>query len=392
MGMDNYVINITVINITVKLITLIPGIREGHHMPYEQDWVDEKSIRELCGLVSICTIDPGYPRSFVKHERPDWVSVEVDGNGRHLIGLENVQALSGSEVEYFGDMTSTKRLFSQVVGCGYEHPGMMWFSKEDGGEKKEFVYYPDRRIIASSKLPSEWSENYDDLNDDKKQKLSDFRLDVVIPYGDGDDSIIWNGLSGYTRARSCFDHKLDLLQGYGCECVEYHLFIDNKNVLDLRSRHVLNLMDHMLSEQDGRCRTFSRVFLSHPGGMIEYRLDSESAVYHDYRFPNGFEKVDLDANIRQVRGWDGRDVTSILSKVKGGFLHMEADRDLELPVDECIRRHVVKRDDVQCRCGEDIEDMVAEKRLKGNPYMLKYELDSTDDEETPSDNDDDMGM
>ena len=59
-------------------------------MPYEQDRVDEKSIREFCGLASICMIDPAYPRSFVKHERPDWVSVEVDGNGRHLIGLENV--------------------------------------------------------------------------------------------------------------------------------------------------------------------------------------------------------------------------------------------------------------------------------------------------------------
>ena len=375
MGMDNYVINITVINITVKLITLIPGIREEHDMPYEQDRVDGKSIREFRGLVSICAIDPEYPRSFVKHERPDWVSMEVDDSGRHLIGLENVQALSGSEVEYFGDMTSTKRLFSQVVGCGYEHPWMMWFSKEVGGEKKDFVYYPDRRIIASSKLPSEWSENYDDLNDDKKQKLSDFRLEVVIPYGDSDDSIIWDGLSGYTRARSCFDHKLDLLQGYGCECVEYHLFIDNMNDLDLGSRHVLDLMDHMLSEQECRRRTFSRVFLSCPKGMIEYRLDLESAVYHDYRFHNGFEKVDLDADIGRVRGWDGLDVTPILSKVKGGFLQIEADRDLELPLDECIRRHVVKRDGVQRRCGDDIEDMIAEKRLKGNPYMLKYELD-----------------
>ena len=392
MGMDNYVINITVINITVNLITLIPGIREEHDMPFEQDRVDEKSIREFRGLASICMIDPEYPRSFVKHERPDWASVEVDDSGRHLIGLENVQALSGSEVEYFGDMTSTKRLFSQVVGCGYEHPGMMWFSKEIEGEKKEFVYYPDRRIIASSKLPSEWSENYDDLNDDEKRKLSDFRLEMVFSSGSGDGSLIGNGLSGYTQARSCFDHKLDLLQGYECECREYHLFIDNKNILDLRSRHVLNLMDHMLSEQDGRCRTFSRVFLSHPGGMIECRLDSESAVYHDYRFPYGFEKVDLDADIRQVRRWDGLDVTSILSKVKGGFLYMEADLDLELPLDECIRRHVVKRDGVQRRCGEDMEDMIAEKRLKGNPYMLKYELDSTDDEETPSDNDDDVGM
>ena len=133
MGMDNYVINITVINITVNLITLIPGIQEGIIVPYEQDRVDEKSIREFCGLASICMIDPEYPRSFVKHERPDWASVEVDDSCRHLIGLENVQALSGSEVEYFGDMTSTKRLFSQVVGCGYEHPGMMWFSKEIEG-------------------------------------------------------------------------------------------------------------------------------------------------------------------------------------------------------------------------------------------------------------------
>ena len=215
---------------------------------------------------------------------------------------------------------------------------------------------------------------------------------MVFSSGSGDGSLIGNGLSGYTQARSCFDHKLDLLQGYKCECREYHLFIDNKNILDLRSRHVLNLMDHMLSEQDGRCRTFSRVFLSHPGGMIEYRLDSESAVYHDYRFPYGFEKVDLDADIRQVRRWDGLDVTSILSKVKGGFLHMEADLDLELPLDECIRRHVVKRDGVQRRCGEDIGSMISEKRLKGNPYMLKYELESTDDEETPSDNDDDVGM
>ena len=392
MGMEIYVINITVINITVKLITLILGIREEHDMPYEQDRVDGKSIREFRGLASICMIDPEYPRSFVKHERPDWVSVEVDDSGHHLIGLENVQALSGSEVEYFGDMTSTKRLFSQVVGCGYEHPGMMWFSKEIGGEKKEFVYYPDVRIIASSKLPSEWSVNYDDLNDDEKQKLSDFRLEMVFSSGSGDGSLIGNGLSGYTRARSCFDHKLDLLPRYGCECVEYHLFIDSKNILDLRSRHVLNLMDHMLSEQDGRCRTFSRVFLSHPGGMIEYRLDSESAVYHDYRFPNGFEKVDLDADIIQVRRWDGLDVTSILSKVKGGFLQMEADRDLELPLDECIRRNVMMCNGVQRRCGEDIEDMIAEKRLGGNPYMLRYELDSTDDEEIPSDHDDDMGM
>ena len=391
MGMDNYVINITVINITVNLITLIPGIQEGIIVPYEQDRADEKSIKEFCGLASICMIDHGYPRSFVKHERPDWVSVEVDDSGRHLIGLENVQALSGSEVEYFGDMTSTKRLFSQVVGCGYEHPGMMWFSKEVGGGKKEFVYYPDRRIIASSKLPSEWSENYDDLNDDEKRKLSDFRLEVVIPYGDGDDSIIWNGLSGYTRARSCFDHKLDLLQGYGCECAEYHLFIDNRNDLDLGSRHVLNLMDHMLSEQDGRCRTFSRVFLSCPKGIIEYRLDSESAVYHDCGLHYGFEKVDLSADIGQVRKWDDLDVTPILSKVKGGFLQIEADRDLELPLNEYIRRYVMMCNGVQRRCGEDIEDMIAKKRLEGNPYMLEYEFDPTYGKEIPS-NHDDVGM
>ena len=126
--------------------------------------------------------------------------------------------------------------------------------------------------------------------------------------------------------------------------------------------------------------------------MIEYQLDSESAVYHDCRFPYGFEKADLDADIRRVRGWDGLDVTPILSKVKGGFLQIEADRDSELPLDECIRRHVVKRDGVQRRCGEDIEDMIAEKRLKGNPYLLGYEPDSTDDEETPSDHDDDTWM
>lgn len=71
---------------------------------------------------------------------------------------------------------------------------------------------------------------------------------------------------------------------------------------------------------------------------------------------------------------------------------MEADRDLELPIDECIRRHVVKRDGVQRRCGKDIEDMIAEKRLEENLYMLGYEPDSTYDEGAPSDHDDDVGM